>query len=86
MTHPMAAQMAQLLVESDLEELEEIVARWIKDAPTESLRHHYQEFGTKLLQLKRHLATLPAHPSREDLEVALSMMLDFAAQQKGPPS
>jgi urease accessory protein UreF len=86
MTHPMAAQMAQLLVDSDLEELEEIVARWTKDAQTESLRNHYRVFGAKLLQLKRHLVSLPQHPSREDLEVALSMMLDFAAQQKGPPS
>lgn len=83
MTNPMAGQMAQLLADSDLEELQEIVARWVKDAATESERHHYRKFGEKLLALKRQLTTLPQQPSREDLEVALSMMLEFAAQQKG---
>ncbi len=81
---PMAVQMAQLLVDSDMEELEEIVARWIKDAPSEAERHHYRQFGSKLLQLKGHLSTLPEPPGREDLEVALSMMLKFAAQKKNP--
>ena len=32
--HPMAAQMAQLLVSSDLDELREIVKRWLAEAPT----------------------------------------------------
>lgn len=83
---PMAAQMAQLLVDSDLEELEEIVARWLKDAPSDAQRHHYRQFGAKLIELKRHLATLPVQPDRDDLEVALSMMLKLAAQQKAPPT
>lgn len=80
-TDPMAVQMAQLLVGSDLEELEEIVARWTKDAPSERDRHYYRQFGSKLLELKRQLSTLPEPPSREDLEVALTMMLKLAAQQ-----
>lgn len=84
MSDPMAVQMAQLLVESDVDELEEIVARWTRDAPSEAERHHYRQFGAKLLQLKRQLATLSEQPSRADLEVALTMMLKLAAQQKTP--
>ena len=83
MTHPMASQMAQLLVDSDVEELEEVVARWTKDAPTESVRSHYQRLGAHLLQLKRQLASLPRHPSREDLEAALSMMMGLAEHRSG---
>ncbi|MFW5739317.1 MAG: hypothetical protein ACOC1F_03005 [Myxococcota bacterium] len=81
-TDPMAVQMTQLLLDSDLEELEEIVARWLKDAPTERDRHYYRQFGAKLLELKRQLSTLPQQPSREDLEMALTMMLKLAAQQR----
>ncbi|MCU0693868.1 MAG: hypothetical protein MUF54_20970 [Polyangiaceae bacterium] len=81
MNDPMASQMAQLLVDSDLQELEEIVRRWIAEAPSDVSRHHYRQFGTKLLELKRKLAELPQPPTREDLEVAMSMMLKFAAQQ-----
>ena len=83
MTDPMASHMAQLLADSDLEELEEIVKRWVAEASTERSRHEYQRFGAKMIELKRHLAELPTQPKREDLEVALSMMLKFAAQQ-GP--
>lgn len=84
MPHLMASQMAQLLVDSDLDELQEIVARWIQDAPSDSFRLRYQQFGTHLLQLKRQLMSLPEPPQREDLETALQMMLEFAAQHKEP--
>lgn len=81
MIDPMASQMAGLLVDSDLEELEEIVKRWIAEAPSESVRQHYRHFGGKLLDLKRELARLPSAPRREELEEALSMMLKLAAQK-----
>ncbi len=79
MIDPMASQMAQLLADSDLEELREIVARWTTDAPTEGVREHYRRFGAKLIELKSQLAQLPVQPSREDLESALDMMLKMAA-------
>lgn len=79
----MASQMAQLLADSDLEELREIVARWVTDAPTEGVREHYRRFGAKLIELKQQLAVQPVQPSREDLEAALSMMLKMAASS-GP--
>lgn len=82
MADPMATQIAGLLVDSDLEELEEIVKRWVAEAPDALMRHHYQEFGGKLIELKRQLHTLPVQPGREELEMAVDMMLKLAAQQR----
>ena len=76
---PMAAQMAKLLANSDLDELQEIVDRWLAEAPTERIRGQYAEFGAKLLGLKRALASAPQQPSAEELELALTMMLKLAA-------
>ena len=78
----MAAQLAQLLTESDEQELTEVVDRWVAEAPTQALQAHYVRFGAKLLELKRQLAQQPVAPKRQDLEVALSMMLKLAAQRK----
>jgi hypothetical protein len=82
MSDPMAAQLAQLLTQSDEEELTEVVRRWVEEAPTQALRAHYTQFGAKLLELKRRLAQEPVQPKAQDLEVALSMMLKLAAQRK----
>jgi hypothetical protein len=79
-TTAMAQQMAQLLSASDLEELREVVDRWVAEAPTERSKQRYREFGAKLLELKRALAGAAAQPSREELELALTMMLKLAAQ------
>jgi urease accessory protein UreF len=83
MIDPMAAQMAQLLDGSDLEELREIVARWVADAPSAGMREHYRRFGAKLIELKQHFAALPVQPTREELEAALTMMLKMAAATGG---
>ena len=77
---PLARQMAKLLAQSDLLELEEIVRRWIADAPTDRVRRQYEQFGAKMVELKRALASAPAQPSEEELELALNMMLKLAAQ------
>jgi hypothetical protein len=82
---PMAAQMAQLLSASDLDELREVIARWIATAVTGQQRRVYQNFGARLLELKQELARTPVQPSREDLEAALTMMLRLAAQSDGKP-
>ncbi|MSP24137.1 MAG: hypothetical protein EXR75_03015 [Myxococcales bacterium] len=78
----MAAQMAQLLATSDLEELREVVRRWLFDAPTERVRNQYEVFGAKLLDMKLALAEQPIQPTREELEQALTMMLRLAAQSE----
>jgi len=80
----MARQMAKLLTSSDLDELREVIARWLAEAPTERVRQQYQRFGAKLLELKQALAAAPAQPSEEELELALTMMLKLAAEA-GPP-
>lgn len=81
---PMAAQMARLLVESDLDELREIVKRWLAEAPTGNIRRQYEVFGNKLIEMKQALAEQPVQPSREELELALTMMLRLAAQSDKP--
>jgi len=76
---PMARQMAKLLAGSDLDELREVIERWLAEAPTERVRQQYHRFGAKLSELKQALATAPQQPSEEELELALSMMLKLAA-------
>jgi hypothetical protein len=78
---PMAAQMAQLLAHSDLDELREIVKRWVAEAPTGNQRRIYENFGARMVELKHALAEAPVQPTREELETALTMMLRLAAQQ-----
>jgi urease accessory protein UreF len=82
---PMAAQMAQLLAGSDLDELREIVKRWVAEAPTQGQRRMYENFGARLVELKHALAEQPVQPTREELESALTMMLRLAAQQTDGP-
>jgi hypothetical protein len=80
---PLARQMAKLLASSDLDELQEVVKRWLAEAPTERVRRQYEAFGQKLVELKRALASAPQQPSEEELELALTMMLKLAAQGPG---
>lgn len=82
---PLAVQMAQLLSESDADELREIVRRWIAEAPTEALRRQYEQFGHRLLDLKQALRETGSHPTREELEFTLTMMLRLAASSESPP-
>jgi hypothetical protein len=81
---PMAAQMAQLILGSDLDELREVVKRWLSEAPTGNVRRQYELFGAKLVELKLALAEQPVQPTREELELALTMMLKLAAQGDRP--
>jgi hypothetical protein len=82
MVDPMASQIATLLADSDLEELVEVVKRWVMEAPNDAMKHHYTQFGGKLIELKRQISELPTQPKKEDLEVAISMMLKFASQRR----
>jgi len=75
----MAEQMAQLLLASDVQELDEIVARWVAEAPTERLQQQSRVFGDRLLELKVALTRAPTSPTQEELVLALEMMLQLAA-------
>lgn len=81
----MAAQMARLLAHSDLDELREIVKRWLAEAPTQRSRKQYEVFGAKLIEMKHALSEQPVQPTQEELELALTMMMKLAAQQTGTP-
>jgi urease accessory protein UreF len=76
--HPMARQLAQLLTGSDLDELKEVVRRWVDTAVSERQRQQFMEMGTRILELKAALTESGATPSREELELALSTMLALA--------
>ncbi|MBM4356525.1 MAG: hypothetical protein FJ096_00285 [Deltaproteobacteria bacterium] len=80
----MAAQMAQLILDSDLDELREVVKRWLTEAPTGNVRRQYETFGAKLIEIKQALAEHPVQPTRDELELALTMMLKLAAQSDRP--
>jgi len=80
---PMAAQMAQLLSQSDEDELREVVKRWVETAVTGAQRRVFQEFGSRLIELKQELRRAPVQPTREELETMLTMMLRLAAQSGG---
>jgi hypothetical protein len=82
---PMAAQMAQLLSASDLDELREVIARWVSTAVTGQQRRVYQNFGARLVELKQELARSPVQPQRDELETILTMMLRLASQSDGTP-
>ena len=81
----MARQLAKLLSGSDKAELEEVVRRWLAEAPTDASRRHYDALGKRLLDLKAALAEAPVPPTEEELELALTMMLKLAAQYGSEP-
>ncbi len=79
----MAAQMTQLLLGSDLDELREVVKRWLVDAPAGGSRRMYEELGSRLIEMKQALMDQPVQPTFEELQAALTMMLRLAATE-GP--
>ena len=76
--HPMARQLAQLLTGSDTAELGEVVKRWVDTAVSERQRQQFMEMGRRILELKSALGEGAVQPSREELELALTMMLALA--------
>ncbi|MBI2897776.1 MAG: hypothetical protein HYY06_29730 [Deltaproteobacteria bacterium] len=75
----LAAQLAQLLTTSDKGELEEIVRRWRQTAASPGQRELMEKMGDQVLALKSAFDLASEPPSREELEVALGMMLRLAA-------
>ena len=78
----MAKQLAKLLADSDLDELREIVAEWRQTAPSDASRRHYEDLGARLIELKSALSEQAAQPTREELELALTMMMRLAAARR----
>ena len=85
-TDRMAAQLAQLLTGSDRAELEEIVRRWKSSAVGSAQGFAMDKMADQLLALRSALELSPQKPSREELELALKMMLRLAADPGSAPS
>ncbi len=81
----MATQLARLLAGSDVDELEEVVRRWLAEAPTAQHRKHFERFGAKLIEMKQALSEAPFQPTEEELILTLTMMLNLAAQRPDSP-
>jgi hypothetical protein len=80
-TDQMAAQLAQLLTGSDRAELEEIVRRWKLTAGSAGQRRVMDKMADQILELRAALDQSVAKPAREELELALKMMLRLASEQ-----
>lgn len=78
--HPMATQLAQLISASDVDELREIVRRWVATAGTEAERQRYHELGARILELKAAFQSAGMSPSREELELMLTTMFAMALE------
>lgn len=79
----LAAQLAQLLTGSDRAELEEILKRWKAGGATDAQRRIMDKMGEQILNLRAAIDQAPTKPSREELELALKMMLRLAADAGG---
>ena len=79
-TDRMAAQLAELVTSSDRAELLEIVERWKQGAATPGQRAAMDKMAEQVLALRTALEQAPAPPSRDELELALRMMLRLASQ------
>jgi len=81
MPHPLATTLAPI-IDHDVEELREIVARWIVNEPSESERARYRRFGSELRALKLRILNRPCPPSEEEVEIALVAMLVLAGRNE----
>jgi hypothetical protein len=79
--------MARLLSTSDLDELREVVKRWVGTAATHHQERVFQNFAARIVELKQEIVRMPRQPSAEELTALLTMMLRLAAQSEGgaPP-
>ncbi|HLV20869.1 MAG TPA: hypothetical protein VKZ49_08300 [Polyangiaceae bacterium] len=81
MAHPLATQLAPL-IDRDVEELRQIVARWIVNEPCETERARYRAFGVELRALKSRILRRPIPPSEEEIEIALTALLALAGRRR----
>jgi hypothetical protein len=79
--HPLASHLAPL-IDHDVAELREIVARWIVNEPSERERARYRRFGSELRALKTRILNRQYPPSEEEVEIALAAMLALAGRRE----
>ena len=85
MTHPLVSKLAPLM-ESDISELQEIVAQWILGARTETERAVLRYFGGELGAVQRRIQRRQQPPSEEEIEIALTAVLALMHRRVAPAS
>lgn len=80
MAHPLAAQLAPLM-HKDVDELREIVARWVIEERSEAERARYRRFGAELRAVKLRMLARAEPPSEEELAIALTALLALSGER-----
>lgn len=69
-------------MDHDVDELHQIVARWIVNEPSEVERARLRAFGAELRAMKVRIERRPTPPSEEEIEIALTAMLALVGRRE----
>jgi hypothetical protein len=81
--HPLASHLAPIM-DRDVDELREIVARWVVSESSESERARYRRFGAELRAMQARIFARATPPSEEEVEIALAALLAIAGRSRDP--
>jgi hypothetical protein len=70
------------MMNNDVEELRQVVARWVINESSEAERARLRMFGAELRAMKTRIQRRPTWPSEEELEIALTAMLAIAGRSQ----
>jgi len=82
MAHPLASELAPIM-DREVDELHQIVARWVVREEREPERNRYRLFGADLREVKRRIAARGVPPTSEEVEIALTALLVLAGRRAG---
>jgi hypothetical protein len=85
MTHPLANELAPLM-DREVGELHEIVARWVLAEQDGLQRARYRAFGSELRAVKARIQARTEPPTQEEVEIALTALLVLAGRRAGVAS
>jgi hypothetical protein len=83
MAHPLAAHLAPL-IDREIAELHQIVARWVINETDEFERARYRSFGSELRAVKARISARNEPPTEEEIEIALTALLALAGRRVAP--
>lgn len=69
-------------MDHEVDELHQIVARWIVNEPSEVERARLRAFGAELRAMKVRIGRRPTPPSEEEIEIALTAMLALVGRRE----
>jgi hypothetical protein len=82
MAHPLASALAKI-IDRDVEQLHEVVARWVVVESDPEERARYRAFGSELSAVKRRIKARETPPTQEEIEIALAALLVLAGRRAG---